>query len=166
MRNVGPHIDIERPVLVAFDEVNGSLERVVVTPLTAVLQGLENLDLINAIVRCGRVLFRCMWPSGSGADVPLPEMPGGISVVSEQFRDCRAIPKAEVADPALEAARMPTGHEAYSAGLTGHSRGVEPGEPRTTLGEAVDIRRLRIGVTVATEIAVAQVVREPQGSRA
>ena len=66
----------------------------------------------------------------------------------------------EVADPALEAARMPTGHEAYSAGLTGHSRGVEPGEPRTTLGEAVDIRRLRIGVTVATEIAVAQVVGE------
>ena len=53
---MSPHIDIERPVLVTFDEVNGSLERVVVTPITAVLQGLENLDLINAIVIRGWIL--------------------------------------------------------------------------------------------------------------
>ena len=44
-----------------------------------------------------------MWPYGSGADVPLPEMPGGISVVIKQFCDCRATIEAEVADPALEA---------------------------------------------------------------
>ena len=89
-------------------------------------------------------------------------MPGGISVVPEQFRDCRAIPKAEVADPALEAARMPTGHEAHSAGLTGHSRGVEPGEPRAVFGETVDIGRFRIGMAVATEVAVAKVVSEDE----
>ena len=94
--------------------------------------------------------------------MPLPEMPSGISVIPEQFRDCRAIPKAEVADAAFEAARMPTGHEACSAGLTGHSRGVEPGEPRTAFCEAVDIGRFRIGMAVATEVAVAKVISEDE----
>ncbi len=162
MRNVSPHIDIERPVLMAFDEVNGSLERVVVTPLSAVLHGLEDLDLINAIAKLGWILLRRMRPCGSGTDVPLPKMPGGIPVVPEQFRDRLAIPETEIADPAREAAGMPAGHEARPAGLTGHSRGVEPGEPHTPLGKAVDVRRLRIGVTVATEVAVAQVVGEDE----
>ena len=86
MRNVSPHIDIERLVLVTPDEVDGGVERVVVTPLRAVLQGLpRTFTLINAIVRRGRILFRCSRPAGSGADVPLAEMPGGISVVAEQL---------------------------------------------------------------------------------
>ena len=57
---------------------------------------------------------------------------------------------------------MPTGHEAYSAGLTGHSRGVEPGEPRTVFGETVDMGRFRIGMAVATEVAVAKVISEDE----
>ena len=89
-------------------------------------------------------------------------MAGGIPVLFKQLCDSRTTVKAEVAHPALEAARMSTGHETYSAGLTGHSRGVEPGEPRTAFGEAVDIGRFRIGMVVATEVAVAKVISEDE----
>ena len=50
MGDVGPHVDIKRSVLVAFDEVHGSLKGVVVAPFGAILQRLEDFDLINAIV--------------------------------------------------------------------------------------------------------------------
>ena len=145
-----------------LDEVDGGVERIVVTPLRAVLQTAENFHFINAIVGLRRILFRCSRPADSGADVPLAEMPGGVSVVAEQLRDCRATIKTEVTDSSLEAARMPASHEACSAGLACDSRGVEPVEPRPALGEAVDIGRFRIRMAVATEITVAKIIGEDE----
>ena len=71
--------------------------------------------------------------------MPLPEMPGGIVVVVEQFGNGRATVKTVVPYPALEAARMSTGHEADPARLTSHAGGVVAGEPRPGFGETVDI---------------------------
>jgi hypothetical protein len=57
---------------------------------------------------------------------------------------------------------MPTGHEANPARLASHARGVEPGEPRPALGKTVDMRRFRIGMPVATEVAVTKVIGEDE----
>ena len=92
----------------------------------------------------------------------LPKCPVAYPLSLSSSRDCRATIKPKVTDPTLEAARMPTGHEAYSAGLTGDARGVEPGEPCPAFGEAVDMGRFRIGMAVATKVAVTQVIGEDE----
>ena len=89
-------------------------------------------------------------------------MAGGIAVLLKQFGDRCTTIKAEVTHSALETVRMPTGHEADSTWLTSHSGSVEPVELRAALGEVVDIGCFRVGMAVATKVAIAKVVSEDE----
>ena len=80
-------------------------------------------------------------------------MGAGAKEVNASSGEIIAIP-----DSLLKAERMTTGHEARPAWLASHSRGIEPGEPRAALGEAIDIGRFRIRVAITTEVTIAQVI--------
>ena len=90
--------------------------------------------------------------------MPLPEMPGGIVVVVEQFGNGRPSIEAEVADPSFKTSGMPACHESDATRLTSHTRCIIAGEPGPFFCQAVDMGRFRIRVTVASEVAVAQVI--------
>ena len=87
-------------------------------------------------------------------------MAGGIAVLVKEFCNRWATIKTIVADSAFKAAWMSAGHKPNPTWLTGHSGCIEPGKLCAVFGETVDIRRLRVRMAVASEIAVAEVISE------
>ena len=98
------------------------------------------------------------------AEVPLAEYRGRVTAVFEDLREefffgvktggARVVEGATHADAVGVAARHECGAGGGADGL-GH---IETGEARALGGEAIDVRRLDIFGSVATEVAVAEVI--------
>ena len=85
-------------------------------------------------------------------------MAGGIAVFVEEFCNRWTTIETIVADSAFKAAWMSAGHKPNPTWLTGHSCCIEPGKPCAVFGEAIDIRRLRIRMAVASEVTITEVI--------
>ena len=158
VRNVGPDVHEEGPVLVPFDKVNGCIKGIIITTFGPIFQAIENFDLINTVV-VGRLCdFRYFFTSDSGTDVPFPKMTCGIPVFIEQFGNGCPTIKTEISDPSFKTSGMPACHESDATWLAGYAGGVVACETRALFCQAVDMGRFRIRVTVASEVAVAQVI--------
>jgi hypothetical protein len=89
-------------------------------------------------------------------------MTGGIPVFIEQF--CNGCPtiKTEISDPSFKTLGMPACHESDTAWLAGYAGGVVACETRAIFGEAVDMGRFRIRVTVASQVSESKIIREDE----
>ena len=57
---------------------------------------------------------------------------------------------------------MPTGHETVASWRAGRSPGMTIGESDTLLGDAIDVRRLDLLRSVATDITVTHMIGEDE----
>ena len=104
------------------------------------------------------------------AQVPLADEPGAVAVVLQQLRQCAACgAQPLVGRPTCGTKRILDPVSLLIAAADEHGarrrtirRGVEVGQPRAGLGEAVDARRLDVRGAVAADVAVAHVVSDDE----
>jgi hypothetical protein len=153
MRDVAPHVDVERAVFVFLDEVNRRVIdlRVAATLAWFLLAAALNtgggaVQAVNA-----RLLFR--------PNVPFAEVAGRIASLLQQLGNRHAVAEAAVGRILCERGRELRGHEARAAGTAGDARGVALEEARAVARELVEVRRLGIRMAVAMPRYVAEAKR-------
>ena len=147
-----PHVHEEGAVLAGADEPDGLVGDLGVAAADVLVVAAEDFDLVEPVGP--RLVLR--------AEVPFAEVPGGVAAALQQVADGERPAETEPRRVLGEAGREAPGHEAGAARAAGGPGDVEPAEEGAVGGEAVDLRRLGVGMAGAAEIPVAEVVGQQE----
>ena len=153
VRDVAPDVQIKRLLFSGglFEKCNRAIHQMRVSAtggLVVLFRGPIVINHINAIRT---------W-LGIRPDVPFSKMPRAIAVALEQLGDGHRVTKAVVGHVFRKPSRMSTGHRPGSARTTGHTRDIRLCIARSLLGKLTQRRRLGIGMAIAAQIAIAEII--------
>ena len=156
MRDVIPDVHIKRTFLVLLDEADRLVIHRRIAP--ASIHGMSmffrcpliRADDINAI-RPGLQ---------HGPHVPFAKVPGGIAIFFQQLRDGDPTPKTITRRILLKRCGKLPRHQPRARRTAGDTRGMEFRKSCAIRRQLVQVRRLRIRMPIAVQIAPAQIICE------
>ena len=155
MRDMAPDIHVNGfpRVRVGFQKTDGPIDHRRITTALGPVFCIPTFITINNINTISAIL--CFRP-----DVPFAKMPSAVSILIEQLRDGHPIPKTVIRHVLGKGRGKLAGHHTRAARATGHTCDIGLGKPGSLFGQLIQCWCLRIRMTIATEITVAQVISE------
>ena len=141
-----------------LDELDGRVINVRVAPTIIVAFFLPALFLLARSDGINTVSPRLL----NGANMPFAKVACGVALLFQQFGDGDVVRKAAVRGVGRIRRRKLRGHQPRARRAAGGTRGVELPEARAVAREGINVRRTRIRMPVAMQVAAAKIVHEEE----